>query len=353
MAEDLKPVQRITRNEIVKYQNQLNQVSFRRFNATDMNIFFSVVSRVRDKDSDQIVLSYDYLKKLSKYSKHDDFTKYLKRLTRKLQSITVESEDETIYRTVVLFTEFEANRKTQTLTCSVNPKFTFFFNELNKEFTRFSLNQYTTFNSSYSKTAFRLIKQYRTLGKRQFPLEEFRRLFDVPASYRVSDIDRRIIKMIKEEVSPVIPGLSITKQKTNGKRGKKVAGYQFTWKPEEPKANDFIFNATFEEKRAIENVTHNMSLNDEENWRAIDRIKHLELGTTEREQRLNELGIRKIEAEEKDIVTHGSDKERTNKRELAERIQVLQRKKEHSKLSEEEELELAQKIIQQRKMEIQ
>ena len=45
--------------------------------------------------------------------------------------------------------------------------------------------------------------------------------------------------------------------------------------------------------------------------------------------------------------------ERTNKRELAERIQVLQRKKEHSKLSEEEELELAQKIIQQRKMEIQ
>lgn len=213
MVEELKPVQRITRNEIVKYQNQLNQVSFRRFNATDMNIFFSVVSRVRDKDTDQIVLSYDYLKKLSKYSKHDDFTKYLKRLTRKLQSITVESEDETIYRTVVLFTEFEANRKTQTLTCSVNPKFTFFFNELNKEFTRFSLNQYTTFNSSYSKTAFRLIKQYRTLGKRQFPLEEFRRLFDVPASYRVSDIDRRIIKMIKEEVSPVIPGLSITKQK--------------------------------------------------------------------------------------------------------------------------------------------
>lgn len=74
MAEELKPVQQITRNEIVKYQNQLNQVSFRRFNATDMNIFFSVVSRVRDKDTDQIVLSYDYLKKLSKYSKHDDFT---------------------------------------------------------------------------------------------------------------------------------------------------------------------------------------------------------------------------------------------------------------------------------------
>ena len=56
MVEELKPVQRITRNEIVKYQNQLNQVSFRRFNATDMNIFFSVVSRVRDKDTDQIVL---------------------------------------------------------------------------------------------------------------------------------------------------------------------------------------------------------------------------------------------------------------------------------------------------------
>lgn len=348
MSDKKDPTQKVTNNEIVKYQNELNQVSFRRFNATDMNIFFSVVSRLRDKNTDQVVLSYSYLKKLSKYSKHDDFTKYLKRLTRKLQNITAESDDGTVYRTFVLFTEFEANRKTQTLTASVNPKFTFFFNELNKEFTRFSLNQYTNFSSSYSKTAFRLIKQYRTIGRRQFSVEEFRRLFDVPASYRISDIDRRIIKMIKEEVSPVIPGLEITKVKTNGKRGKKVAGYLFTWKPEARKANDFIFNASVEEANAIDNVEHNSSLTDEEKWRAIDRIKGLELGTTERQRQATGWWMRTIEAEE---VDEKPAKPKLSKRELNAKIKNLQNKKADMGLTDDEELELTTYIVEQRKAE--
>ncbi len=44
-----------------------------------------------------------------------------------------------------------------------------------------------------------------------------------------------------------------------------------------------------------------MSLNDEEKWRAIDRIKHLELGTTEKEQRLNELEFVKLRQRKRHI----------------------------------------------------
>ncbi|MEN3241611.1 RepB family plasmid replication initiator protein, partial [Fructilactobacillus sanfranciscensis] len=36
-------------NEIVKYGNALNSVAFRKFNAREMNLFFSIVSRMRDK----------------------------------------------------------------------------------------------------------------------------------------------------------------------------------------------------------------------------------------------------------------------------------------------------------------
>lgn len=291
---------RATRNEIVKYQNRLNQISLRRFNATDMNVFFAVVSRVRDKHTNQVVLDYSYLKKLSKYNKHDDFTTYLKKFTRKLQSLSVESDDGTTYRSFIVFTEFEANRKTQTLSVSVNPKFTSLFNELNKEFTRFSLNQYTTFSSTYSKTAFRLIKQFRTLGKRKFSLDDFRRLLDIPVSYRISDIDRRVIKMIKEELSPVIPGLEISKLRVNGKRGKKVVGYQFTWKSERHHADDFSVNPVTDQLNAINNVLHNAALTDEEKYNAIDRIKGLELGTTKRDHQLETLGFRDLGLSEED-----------------------------------------------------
>lgn len=337
---------KITHNEIVKYQNKLNNVSLRRFNATDMNIFFSVVSRVRDKESDQIVLSYSYLKKLSKYNKHDDFTKYLKRLTSKLQNISIESDDGNIYRTLVLFTEFEANREKQTLTVSVNPKTTYFFNELNREFTRFSLNQYTNFASSYSKTAFRLIKQYRTIGKRQFSVEDFRRLLDIPKSYRISDIDRRVIKMIKEEVSPVIPGLEISKIKRNGKRGKKVVGYSFTWKPEPAKSDDFILNSALEQITAINNVKMNPSLTEKERNRAIDRIKGLELGTTEARKELAIWNARSIDAEE---VDKQSDNKKLSKTATNRRIKALEKKK---KLSDKEQLELANLKLHQRRQEL-
>ena len=63
------------------------------------------------------------------------------------------------------------------------------------------------------------------------------------------------------------------------------------------------------------------------NGEAIDRIKHLELGTTEKEQRLNELGIRKIEAEEKDILTHGSDRRELIKENWLNRFKHYKEKK--------------------------
>lgn len=348
----------ITKNEIVKYQNTLNQVSLRRFNATDMNIFYSVVSRVRDKDTNRVVLSYSYLKKLSKYSKHADFTGYLKQLTQKLQTLSVESDDGTVYRTFVLFTEFEANRKTRTLTVSVNPKFTFFFNDLNREFTRFSLNQYTTFRSSYSKTAFRLIKQYRTIGKREFSIDEFRRLMDIPKSYRISDIDRRILKIVKEELSPVIPGLAITKIKVSGKRGRKVGGYAFSWKPEKPKADDFSYNQILDQKKAIANIEHNQDLTEEEKNRAIDRLMGFELGTTANEQPFT-IGIREIDAEEEDQTPKPADQQEKKQKEakhstssisqLNKRLKALEKKQNHHQLTDDEELELVQLTIKLRR----
>lgn len=356
--------QKKTSNEIVKYQNELNQVTLRRFSAVDMNIFFSVVSRVRDQDTNEVVLSYSYLKKLAKYKKHDDFTNYLKGVSQKLQKLSVEKDDGVAYRSFILFTEFVANRETQTLTVSVNPKFTFYFNQLQSEFTRFSLNQYTNFASSYSKTAFRLIKQYRTLGKRSFTVEQFRRLLDIPKSYRITDIDRRIIKMIKEEVTPVIPGLQINKIYTHGKRGNKVAGYEFTWKPESPKANDFALNKTLEQITALANIEHNSSLTEEERYRAIDRIKGLELGTTARQKEAEKNNknnnARVIDAEVIDKKSEGkdgkdtsSDFKRLSDAEIARMLKQLNQKKgTEAGLTEDEGLKLASLAVIQRQREL-
>ncbi|HCH9125128.1 TPA: replication initiation protein, partial [Salmonella enterica] len=95
-------------------------------------------------------------------------------------------------------------------------------------------------DSTYSKTMFRLLKQYRTQGWTEFSKEKFFDLLDIPKSYwnSPSNIDKFILRPIKEELTPLFKGLTIRKKYGKG-RGKPVIGYRFTWKAEINHADDF------------------------------------------------------------------------------------------------------------------
>ena len=52
-------------NELVKYQPELNTIPLRKFTPTEMNLFFSIVSRMRDKGDQTVRFSFEQLKELS------------------------------------------------------------------------------------------------------------------------------------------------------------------------------------------------------------------------------------------------------------------------------------------------
>jgi len=54
-------------NEIIKYDSELNTIPLKQFNPVEMNLFFSIVSRMRDKNDDTVIFSFDQLKELSNY----------------------------------------------------------------------------------------------------------------------------------------------------------------------------------------------------------------------------------------------------------------------------------------------
>ena len=54
-------------NEIVKYGTELNTIPLRKFTPTEMNLFFSIISRMRDKDTEVVRFSFEQLKELSSY----------------------------------------------------------------------------------------------------------------------------------------------------------------------------------------------------------------------------------------------------------------------------------------------
>lgn len=257
-------------NELVKYDNRLNSIPLRRFNSREMNLFFSIASRIIDKGTNDISFSFTQLKYLSQYKNHNGrFIEDLEKVYDKLLSISARNDDDDKIVRFVAFTKYEIERSTETVTIAVNPDFKGLFNEL-RTWTRFSLEQFASLKSTYSKTAFRLLKQYRTVGKRNFKMSEFRELLDIPESYRTDAIDRRVLKPIKEELSPIFRGLKVKKRHEG--HGGKITGYEFTWKPEDKNENDFLKSSWYEMRKKITNIENNNDLTKQEKENAKKRL---------------------------------------------------------------------------------
>ena len=74
-------------NEIVKYNNNFNNIGLRNFNANELDILMAICSRMREKGEEEITFHFDKLKKLIKYSdKTNTFVKDLENTYDKLIS---------------------------------------------------------------------------------------------------------------------------------------------------------------------------------------------------------------------------------------------------------------------------
>ncbi|MGF7315160.1 replication initiation protein, partial [Enterococcus faecium] len=180
-----------------------------------------------------------------------------------------------------MFTDFEIHGEVDNpyVDIKVHEKALPLLNNL-ESWVRFSLTEFRDLNSSYAKTMFRLLKQYRTQGWAEFSKEDFLELLDIPKSYRQTNINQFVLKPIKEELTPLFKGLTIRKKYGKG-RGKPVIGYRFTWKAEINHADDFSKGKHEDLRIKLFNIEHNGELTQEEKWRAKDRILNLPLGTHE------------------------------------------------------------------------
>ena len=240
-------------NEIVKYHHELNTIPLRKFTPVEMNLFFSIVSRMREKGDKTVRFTFDQLKDLSNYKATANvrFVDDLKATYEKILSLRFgrRSESGLSYDMFVMFTEFRINGDVEEpyVDIRIYEKALPLLNNLD-EWVRYSLQQFNELQSSYSKTMFRLLKQFRTKGFAYFSKEDFHELLDIPKSYKQPDIDKRVIKPIRQELTAIFKGLAIKKKYGKG-RGKPVIGYQFSFKPEIKKADDFNKHAPTKEEQ--------------------------------------------------------------------------------------------------------
>jgi len=154
------------------------------------------------------------------------FAKILEGMNRKLMNVTATVRDGSRTIMFVLFPTFIADEKTNTLTVRVNPDFKFLLNELTKNFTQFELAEFTELSSKYSKTLYRLLKQYRSTGEYYVGVDELRRLLGCPEGYANKRFMQLIIAPAVKELQKDFPTLSCEAQRARTK-GRPITGYHF------------------------------------------------------------------------------------------------------------------------------
>lgn len=220
-------------NETVRYHNDLNSLSMRKWTADEMNMFFTIVAKIKNAGTKEITLNTDEIKKIINFkSRHKDrWEKVMIGVSEKISELKYRYEDDRYYRIMTLFTYFEIDKDKQSLKVAVSEQFEYVLNRLELNFTYYKLDDFVNIKSTYAKTAYRLFKQWKTTGKVRYEIDELKARFSTPKSYGISNIDIRVIKPIMSELPPYFENLKVKKIKANT-RGTPVIGYEFTWKPE-------------------------------------------------------------------------------------------------------------------------
>ena len=227
--------------ESKKYMSMRNDVvemGFKNMDPFTADLFCLVLRQVKkniedDKISNKYVCEFPYsnLKRLLLLDNHytksktnrkiDDFRKTV--LTTYYEFI-----DENTERYTVVFTQIENDKKNDILRIKINPDFYEFFLPRSK-FTYFSLMEFVSLKTMYSKRLFILLKQFRTTGYRRISVEAFREFMgaDDKTYDDFAQLRRRVLLPALNEITDknYIKGLQFKEIKENG--SKKVTSLVF------------------------------------------------------------------------------------------------------------------------------
>ena len=212
----------------VKYEPVLNSICFKGLTPLELNIFFSMIYRLKDNETNEVVLTFDEIKTLSQYdkSRRDSarFKSHLNNVYNKILKIDFRIDNDEVEGYGNLFSHFLVSKTEPIITMKVNKEFAYIFNELSL-YTSFDLLEYTNLKSAYSKKIFTLIKQFEKTGWVEIKYQEFRELLDIPKSYYPKDIERQILKPVENELSQYFKKFKYIKKMF----GNKINSIKFTW----------------------------------------------------------------------------------------------------------------------------
>lgn len=225
----------------IQYDSRMNELSFGKFKEKELDLFFSICYKMKNEGLNEVILDFKELKELSNYSNRnlERFIRDLENTYTKLLDIKIEINVSVgVKEKFVLFTKYRIDNNEKKITIKLNDEYNFILNDIGK-FTKFDLIEFTNIKSSYAKNIFKLLKQFDNTESNnwyQIKLDKLKELLNIPVSYKMIDIDKRVLIPTLEQLNPVFLNLEIEKIK----KGVKVDSLKFTWKSKKEKKENII-----------------------------------------------------------------------------------------------------------------
>ena len=187
-------------NEVVKYHNDLNTVQMRKWTTEEMNFFFSIVAKAKEKGTQKIIFTKEQLTELAKYDEkhHLRFKDTLNKVVKHVSRLQYVEETSHSLKIMNLFQTFKVDWNNDysdvNVTVRLSEDFEYVLNQFELNFTYFSLEEFVNLKSTYSKQMYRQLKQWKKKGEKEYSVAEFRELLSIPDSYKASHIDSKRIE---------------------------------------------------------------------------------------------------------------------------------------------------------------
>lgn len=263
---------------MVKYDNNLNLIPLKNFSKLDNNIFFAILHKIQNKNTNEIIIKSRELIHLigNPNITLEELARTINDIAKKVSQciVSIDNQNKVTYFTI--FQKLEIDRtKNYDIIAQISAPFAYLINELKCQFTVLELFEFSNLKSKYSQTLYRLLKQFISTGIVHLEWNKFMQIMCISEKLQKRDIEKNIIKVAVNELAklPLFSGLEYMKIKTKG-QGNKITGIIFKFisttnanKYTENKiASVNIANSSNDDVNSdtIKNYIHSMEQNDYE-----------------------------------------------------------------------------------------
>ena len=162
----------------IAYKNDLNAINLNGLSETQMNIFFTLLERLQYSQDNTIKIELNELYELAQIPLSTEFRKSILERLKVLQNYTFmydPSPTKTAQLVILPYLEIDSEQKIITAEVMPQCKERYLTSDFGKgKWTRYDLMEFVYLPSTYTKTIYRFLKQWRTKGEWEISYNDFK-----------------------------------------------------------------------------------------------------------------------------------------------------------------------------------